>query len=124
MTHAGLLFLVACQAISPEAESVGQTTGMPETRDLYSLVGEEDWKMLWKARQVALEENLSGKSIAWKNPRSGLRGTAAPIKTWKTASGVFCRSFDETIRNQSGAKQSRSGTACRDSDKIWKQVRT
>jgi len=73
-----------------------------------------------KSRQSALENSVSGKSVVWKNPASGARGSVTPLKTWKTKQGAYCRSFREWIRPASGKSIRRRGIACRSSNAVWK----
>ena len=118
----GAAWLSACQVSAP-GESLqsggGKITG---GTDIYAQVGQGDWKKLWNARQKALETSVSGKSVSWSNPKTGMGGLAVPVKTWKTAEGVYCRSYNEKIWNSNGQRQSRTATACRDRDKIWKRA--
>jgi surface antigen len=72
--------------------------------------------------QAALENSVSGKSLAWKNPSSGASGSAMPLKTWKNGHGEFCRSYAQTYRLASGQSVSRKGVACRMPNSVWKSV--
>lgn len=76
--------------------------------------------MAEKNLQKALEKSLSGNSVRWKNPASGARGSVTPLKTWKTAEGIYCRSFREKIELASGETVSRNGVACRTEEAVWK----
>lgn len=73
-----------------------------------------------KSLQAALENSLSGKSVVWKNPDSGARGSVTPLKTWKNDQGAYCRSYSEWIRLASGEAIRRRGVACRSSNATWK----
>ncbi|WP_434054630.1 MAG: RT0821/Lpp0805 family surface protein [Roseibium sp.] len=72
--------------------------------------------------QAALEKSVSGQSTRWQNPESGVSGTVTPLKTWKTASGTYCRSYNEKIVLASGKSLIRQGVACRASNAIWESA--
>jgi len=72
--------------------------------------------------QVALESSISGKSVSWKNAKSGASGSVTPIKTWKNDQGDFCRSYSEKFTLATGRTVSRRGVACRTKDAGWKTV--
>ena len=69
--------------------------------------------------QTALEKSLSGRSVRWQNPDSGTTGSVTPLKTWKTADGVFCRAYREDFQLTSGRTVSRDGVACRTGEAVW-----
>ncbi len=70
------------------------------------------------ARQ-ALETNRTGVSSTWNNPDSGHSGTVTPTRTFQTASGQFCREYQQTV-TIGGRTESAYGTSCRQADGSWK----
>lgn len=83
---------------------------------------DEDKSLADRNLQDALENSLSGQSRKWTNPSSGNGGSVTPLSTWKTAKGVYCRSYRERIRVASGQSVSRRGVACRSSDAVWQSA--
>jgi len=81
-----------------------------------------DRTMASEKLQVALESSISGKSVSWKNAKSGASGSVTPIKTWKNDQGDFCRSYSEKFTLATGRTVSRRGVACRMKNAVWKIV--
>jgi surface antigen len=73
------------------------------------------------ASQRALETAPAGRALPWKNPESGNYGTVTPAAPYQTASGQYCREYNQTIV-VGGKKQSGHGTACREPDGSWKII--
>ncbi len=71
--------------------------------------------------QRALETGQSGQSLPWKNPQSGNSGTITPSNYYQTASGQYCREYQQTI-TVGGKTQQGHGTACREPDGSWRIV--
>ena len=74
-----------------------------------------------QSTQQALEVGQSGAPVAWRNPDSGHSGTVTPQPSYETASGTYCREFQQTVTID-GQTQSAYGTACRQPDGSWKIV--
>jgi len=74
-----------------------------------------------QAAQRAFETTPSGQSVAWRNPDTGNNGAVTPTRTYQTASGQYCREFQQTI-TVGGEKQQAYGTTCRQPDGSWKIV--
>ncbi|MGD8209475.1 MAG: RT0821/Lpp0805 family surface protein [Desulfobacterales bacterium] len=74
-----------------------------------------------EAAQFSLENSRSGTVTAWNNPDSGNSGTIMPSRTYQTASGQYCREFQQTV-TIAGEENQGFGTACRQSDGSWKIV--
>ncbi|WP_269584926.1 RT0821/Lpp0805 family surface protein [Roseibium sp. Sym1] len=70
--------------------------------------------------QKALENSVSGKTLNWRNAKSGASGSVTPTRTWKTTRGTYCRSYNEVIRLASGKSMRRKGVACRQANAVWK----
>ncbi len=67
----------------------------------------------------ALETNRTGATATWNNPDSGHSGTVTPTRTFQTASGQFCREYQQTV-TIGGRAESAYGTSCRQSDGSWR----
>jgi surface antigen len=79
----------------------------------------EDRKTIEAAVTEALEKRLSGASIEWASPASGLRGAVTPTRTFRDTSGQWCREYEEHIRYGSDIEH-RRGIACRTGEGEWK----
>jgi surface antigen len=62
-----------------------------------------------------------GQQITWNNPRSGNYGTITPIRDGTSASGQYCREFQQTI-TIGGRTEQAYGIACRQPDASWRIV--
>ncbi len=86
-----------------------------------NLLDERDKRLAAEAAQNALETAPTGKSVAWRNPDNEHFGTVTPVKTYQTASGTYCREYQQTVTI--GGKQEKAyGTACRQPDGSWRIV--
>lgn len=64
-----------------------------------------------------------GETITWNNPESGHSGTVTPMRDGTSASGSYCREFQQTVTI--GGKTERAyGTACRQPDGSWQIVKS
>jgi len=95
---------------------------------LGALVGSEIGKSLDNADRAAMANANNranaaplGQQITWNNPESGNYGTVTPIRDGSTASGQYCREYQQTI-TVGGKTQQGYGTACRQPDGQWKVV--
>jgi surface antigen len=70
------------------------------------------------ALTVALEDHVSGESVAWINPDTGASGTITPVRTFKAATNDWCREFN-TVSAHGGANETQTGIACRAGDGTW-----
>ncbi len=71
--------------------------------------------------QRAMESGQPGQSLPWKNPKSGNYGTITPSTHYQTASGQYCREYQQTI-TVGGRTEKGYGTACRQPDGSWQIV--
>jgi surface antigen len=71
--------------------------------------------------QDTLETAPTGQSGTWTNPDSGNSGSLTPTKTYQTASGDYCREYQQTV-TVGGETETAYGTACRQPDGSWKVV--
>ena len=67
----------------------------------------------------SLETAPTGTTTEWSNPDSGASGTYTPIATTQTASGQYCREFQQTI-TIGGQTENAHGRACRQPDGTWR----
>lgn len=63
-----------------------------------------------------------GETIRWNNPDSGNYGTVTPIRDGTSASGQYCREFQQTIV-VGGQVQDGTGIACQQPDGTWRIVK-
>jgi anti-sigma factor RsiW len=69
-----------------------------------------------------LETVVSGKSVAWEVPETGVRGAVTPIRTYRSTSGHWCREY--RVQEEAASKTTdQRGVACRTGDKEWRTVR-
>ena len=80
-----------------------------------------DRAAMQRTTQRSLETQRSGTSTTWQNPDSGNYGTITPKAAYQTASGRYCREFQQSI-TVGGQTQDAYGTACRQPDGTWKIV--
>ena len=74
-----------------------------------------------RTTQGALERGQSGQSSSWQNPDTKNSGTITPTRTYQTASGQYCRDFEQTIVVD-GKTGRATGRACRESSGEWRIV--
>ncbi|MFC3230483.1 zf-HC2 domain-containing protein [Marinibaculum pumilum] len=68
----------------------------------------------------ALETQVSGQTVAWSG--DGISGEVTPVRTYRSASGDWCREYLRSTRLQ-GRELSVRGLACRNADGVWVTVR-
>jgi surface antigen len=95
---------------------------------LGALLGSQVGKSLDRADQAYAAQAADqaytspvGEPIRWNNPESGNYGTVTPVREGTTASGQYCREFNQTIYVGGRAEQG-TGTACQQADGTWKIV--
>jgi len=86
-----------------------------------SMLDSQDKRTAAATTQQALENKPSGATTAWNNPDSGNSGTVTPVRTYQSASGQYCREFEQTV-TIGGKPQKSYGTACRQPDGSWQIV--
>ena len=74
-----------------------------------------------EAAARALETAPSGRSVTWQNPDTRHAGSVTPTRTYQTATGQYCREYQQTVTID-GKQQRSYGTACRQADGSWKIV--
>ena len=74
-----------------------------------------------RANQAVVQAQTApiGQQIAWNNPSSGNYGTITPTRDGTSASGQYCREFQQTI-TVGGRTEQAYGIACRQPDGSWR----
>lgn len=95
---------------------------------LGAFVGSEIGKSLDRAdmaylRQANTQAHTApiGEQISWNNPESGNYGTVTPVRDGQTASGSYCREYEQMIY-VGGRSETAVGTACQRADGRWEIV--
>jgi len=86
---------------------------------LYEHMASDDVLLADATVQRALEKALSEDARAWRNTSTGNEGTVTVERTWRTASGIYCRAYRETLTIGKRTELYRA-IACRDPDGIWR----
>ncbi len=93
-----------------------------------ALIGSEIGKSMddvdrMKADQAITQARAApiGETITWNNPDSGNSGTVTPMRDGTSASGAYCREFQQTV-TIGGETEQAFGTACRQPDGSWQIV--
>lgn len=86
-----------------------------------SALDDQDRRTAATTTQRALNNQPAGTTTAWRNPDSGNSGTVTPVRTYQTATGQYCREFEQTV-TIGGTPQRSYGTACRQPDGTWQIV--
>ena len=68
--------------------------------------------------QDALENYQNDKIVSWSDKNSGVKTTTAPVQTFQTADGKFCRNYRQVI-NQGDGDRLYVGVACREDKLKW-----
>lgn len=77
-----------------------------------------DYRLMVKLALSILNHGADGKNRTWRNRHTQHHGSFTAHSTWRTAEGVECRRFTNTI--YVGQSESRAnGTACRQRDGTW-----
>jgi surface antigen len=77
----------------------------------------EDWRRAIAALGVALDPQGNGKTVAWDNPQSGLKGSFVPVGDAYPREDRICRAFLAEV-GAPGADP-KQGTGCRDKAGEW-----
>ena len=87
----------------------------------YGALAASDVGLARSALQDTLETRVSGEPGNWQNGATGIEGSVTPLRTYRIASGTYCRDYREIVTRQ-GNVLTRSRTACRNADGIWLPV--
>jgi surface antigen len=82
-------------------------------------VGQADQQVREAALFQALEKNVSGEAVAWRNPDSGKIGEITPVRTFKNRDGRWCREYT-AMEALGGETEIRRAIACRAPEGQWK----
>ena len=89
------------------------------------LIGSEIGRQLDEADRIRAQQAMMqahaapvGQQIAWNNPNTGNYGTVTPVREGTSASGQYCREYQQTIV-VGGKSEQAYGTACRQPDGSW-----
>jgi surface antigen len=99
------------------ATGVGTLLGAWIGNEIGSSLDKADMAYARQAEQKAYSAPI-GQQIAWNNPESGNYGTVTPIRDGSTASGDYCREYEQTIFVD-GRSETGVGVACRRNDGTW-----
>ncbi len=81
---------------------------------------DREWQQgYWKNLRMALEKNLAGRAQSWSDKAAGTKVTITPVRTMKTANGIYCRNYRVDIVMK-GKGRKGAGLACRDGKGYWK----
>jgi len=93
-----------------------------------ALIGSEVGKSMDEVDRMKANQAINrahsapiGETITWNNPDSGNSGTVTPMRDGTTASGAYCREFQQTV-TIGGETEQAFGTACRQPDGSWQIV--
>ncbi|MHA1152635.1 MAG: RT0821/Lpp0805 family surface protein [Alphaproteobacteria bacterium] len=84
----------------------------------YGALTESDIDLARSALQDTLETRVSGEPGNWQNGTTGIEGSVTPLRTYRIASGTYCRDYQEIVTGQESIL-TRSRTACRDANGVW-----
>ncbi len=76
-----------------------------------------------QAMQRALETLESGTMTSWSDPERYVVGSVMPLRTFRTASGLYCRELEETLSIRGAVDRYRL-VGCRMNDGTWRPVET
>jgi surface antigen len=81
-----------------------------------------DQEMMEAALKLALEKHVSGSPARWRNPDSGSTGMVEPVRTFKIATGQWCREYANAVefRGWRERRTTQRGIACREPDGTWR----
>lgn len=106
---------------SPAGIAAGVLLGGLGGGFLGSKLDNADKKKAAQASQRALETQRSGATTTWRNPDTGNSGAITPTRTYQSASGRYCREYQQTV-TIGGEKHQSYGKACRQPGGAWKIV--
>ncbi len=87
----------------------------------YGALAESDVVLARSVLQDTLETRVTGEPGNWQNGATGIEGSVTPLRTYRIASGTYCRDYEEIVTRQENVV-ARSRTACRNADGIWLPV--
>ncbi len=100
------------------AIAIGALAGAMFGQEIGRSLDRADRIAMGQNAQYALEHTRSNELTSWNNPDSGNSGSLTPTRTYKQASGKYCREYRQTVMI-GGQQQDAYGTACRQPDGSW-----
>lgn len=104
------------------ATAIGALAGAFIGSEVGKSLDKADRSAMHRTSHNALETSKTGQTSSWTNPDSGNSGTVTPQRTYQTASGEYCREYQQTV-TVGGKTEQAYGTACRQPDGSWKIVK-
>ncbi len=101
--------------------AVGTLAGALSGGEIGRSLDANDRRMMEENAQYALEHDRTDQPSEWRNPDTGHYGTITPKRTYRVASGQYCREYQQTVVI-GGQEQQAYGHACRQPDGSWKIV--
>ncbi len=98
--------LAACQSAEPSRST-------DVTEDFFHGLNATDIALAGEHRQTTLESKPSNIKVTWRNLATNRGGSVMPIRTFKTAGGIYCREFEERLSGIGRTDRLRRGLACR-----------
>ncbi|MFQ5466962.1 MAG: RT0821/Lpp0805 family surface protein [Kiloniellaceae bacterium] len=82
----------------------------------------EDQRLIERTLALALEKYTSGTPAQWSNPATSSSGEIKPVRTFRVASGQWCREYvsEARLRYDGEAYETHRAVACREADGTWK----
>lgn len=111
--------LAANTAGGPPASTPPHTAGRLLEGPYVVLLTTDDRARAQRAAVTAFESTPSGQTTIWRNPENGHWGTLTPSRTFRDASGRYCRDYRQTV-TIGGQEHQGNGSACREPDGIWR----
>lgn len=102
------------------ATAAGTLLGAWAGSELGKSLDKADMVYAQQAEAKAYEAPLN-QQISWNNPESGNSGTITPIRDGSTASGDYCREYEQTIYVD-GRSETGVGVACKRADGKWEVI--
>ncbi|MFQ2013079.1 RT0821/Lpp0805 family surface protein [Aeromonas veronii] len=94
-----------------------------DTPPLYHQMDKADVQLANQALAKALETRTKGQSLTWFNPANRHSGSVTPLRTFRHASGEWCRDYREQLYIGKASQQWQD-TACRNQQGRWRPLRT
>jgi len=102
------------------ATAVGTLIGTMIGNEVGKSLDKADIAYARKAEEKAYNAPLN-QQISWNNPESGNYGTVTPVRDGETATGDYCREYEQTIYIE-GRAETGVGVACQRDDGKWEVI--
>jgi surface antigen len=111
--------LLAAKTTRDLPETTPHTAGRLLEGPYVVLLTTDDRARAQRAAVVSFESTPSGQTTIWRNPGNGHWGTLTPSRTFRDATGRYCRDYRQTV-TIGGQEHQGNGSACREPDGIWR----